>query len=58
MSNNDIHQDSNLEIPGWVVNQIGRISLENEVLRSENAVLRANLQRLLEAQRDSEADES
>lgn len=40
--------DSNVEIPNWVVNQIGRISLENEILRSENAVLRANLQKLME----------
>jgi hypothetical protein len=43
-------QDNNLEIPNWVVNQIGKLTLENELLRSENAVLRNAIQQALEAQ--------
>lgn len=37
-------QDQNaIEIPNWIVNQIGRLNLEIEVLRNENNALRAAL---------------
>jgi hypothetical protein len=50
MSNQETEQTTNLEVPNWVVNQIGKLTLENELLRSENAVLRSAIQQALEAQ--------
>lgn len=29
-----------MEIPNWIVNQIGKLTLENELLRAEVAALR------------------
>lgn len=50
MSEQTQDQAANLEVPNWVVNQIGKLTLENELLRSENAVLRAAVKQAVEAQ--------
>jgi hypothetical protein len=33
-----------IEIPAWVTNTIGKLSLENEYLKQENAALREYIQ--------------
>lgn len=48
MSEQTQDQSTNLEVPNWVVNQIGKLTLENELLRSENAVLRAAIRQQAE----------
>jgi hypothetical protein len=58
MSNQEPDQATNLEIPNWVVNQIGKLTLENELLRSENAVLRSAIQQALEAQEQLNSTDS
>lgn len=55
MSEQTQDQSANLEVPNWVVNQIGKLTLENEVLRSENAVLRAAIKQYSEAQQEESA---
>lgn len=37
---------NNVEIPNWVVNQIGKLNLENEMLRNENTALRNLIQQI------------
>ena len=47
-------QDNNeTQIPSWVVNQIGRMSIEIEYLKAENSALRSALATVQEKESES-----
>lgn len=43
-----------MEVPNWIVNQIGKLTLENELLKAENATLRSMLSQQSSEQETSE----
>ena len=46
-----------MEIPNWIVNQIGKLTLENELLRAEVSALRSALSGEASESQESSSEE-